>query len=102
MENKEYYLVTFESNEIAETLEPLLKEKGFTLERVLETILPVRQYYLGAEPDSLEHAILYARALRGVVAVDIDKTVKKLDYSSSDSSLSSLSSDSSSSDSSSN
>lgn len=80
MEEKSY-LISFESEEIADKVRPLLEEKGLLLEKMLkQTILPVVTYiyqYHG-KPENAEAVLGYARTMKEIYTIEENQTKKAL------------------------
>lgn len=71
------YLVAYRDESAAACLEPMLREKGFALERILELKAPlphVRRYSLSGRPEDWEPSLVYARGLEGILSVELEKT----------------------------
>jgi hypothetical protein len=73
MEDKQYYIIGFRSDEIISELEPKLKESGFKLEQVLQTVIPARKYLIEGPDDYVQSAVGYARSLEGILTIDKEK-----------------------------
>lgn len=80
MEEKSY-LITFESEEIADRIKPLLEEKGLVLEKMLkQTLLPgftyIYQYH--GKPENLEEVLGHARTMKEIYIIEENQTKKAL------------------------